>query len=240
MPASELRPPGPRMSRREADVGWDGVAVQDDLVRVAQVGGVSVARCSAQFEKPHWMPMSRVKLREVTTMRASISTWGVAVSSSPIKVLGLLDEVGRSRMMIVLVRSSMLIWPREERAPALGQHAGQGVGLGVGDPPGVVHQVAGQGLGLGQLAALLLLTLELLSLAMRMTLPSRTQPRLLVLRISSRARPQGTSLSFRVTLPLTPGLTTTFRPEMSAKSRKMSCRSPSLKSRLMGVPRSPV
>ena len=39
--------------------------------------------------------------------------------------------------------------------------------------------------------------------------------------------------------PLTPGLTTTFRPLMSAKRRKMSCRSPFLKSRLMGAPAYP-
>ena len=75
---------------------------------------------------------------------------------------------------------------------------------------------------------------------MRMTLSSSTQPRPFVLRMSSSARPQGTSLSFSVTLPVTPGFTTTLRPEMSEKSRKMSCRSPSLKSRLIGVPRLPV
>ena len=75
---------------------------------------------------------------------------------------------------------------------------------------------------------------------MRITLSSSTQPSPLVFRISSSARPQGTSFSFSVTFPVTPGLTTTLRPEMSENRRKMSCRSPSLKSRLIGVPRSPV
>ena len=59
----------------------------------------------AAAPKPHWIPRSRVKLRVVTTIRASISTWGVAVSSSPIRPLGLLARSsGRSRMMMVFVR----------------------------------------------------------------------------------------------------------------------------------------
>ena len=52
-------------------------------------------------------------------MRASISTCGVAVSSSAISVRAWSMKNGRSLMMIVLVRSSMLIWPRADRAPAL-------------------------------------------------------------------------------------------------------------------------
>ena len=64
------------------------------------------------------MPKSREKFRFVTTMRASISTCGVAVSSSAIRPLAFSTKVGRSRMITVLVRSSMLIWPRADSAPA--------------------------------------------------------------------------------------------------------------------------
>ena len=38
------------------------------------------------FRKPHWMPSCCVKLRVVTTIRASISTWGVARSRSAIRL----------------------------------------------------------------------------------------------------------------------------------------------------------
>ena len=54
---------------------------------------------------------------------------------------------------------------------------------------------------------------------------------------SARApRPRAPGSRDRSTRPWTPGCTTTFRPETSAISRKTSCRSPSWKSRLTGVP----
>ncbi len=57
-----------------------------------------------------------MKFRVVTTIRASISTCGVAVSSSAISPLAFSSQIGRSLMMIVFVRASTLICPRAERA----------------------------------------------------------------------------------------------------------------------------
>ena len=62
--------------------------------------------------------------------------------------------------MTVLVRSSTLIWPRGESAPALFSTVGQVARLGVRDAPRVVDQVAGERLLLVELAPVTLLLLE--------------------------------------------------------------------------------
>ena len=72
-----------------------------------------------RFRKPHWMPRSRVKLRLVTTMRASISTCDVARSRSVIRSLARSMFTGRSVMIIVLVRGSRVIVPRADSATFL-------------------------------------------------------------------------------------------------------------------------
>ncbi len=202
----------------------------------AQVRGVAVGGRHVEA-KPHWMPRSRVKFRLVTTIRASISTCGVGRSSSAISSLDRLQEAREVLEQHGVGPFVHVDGAASRERTGLLQDVRQRLRLRVGDARRELAELAGELPSRpATCAGLALPSGGSPRRAMRMTLPSSVYPRPLALRMRSRAWSQGTSLSLRVTLPLTPGLTTTFMPLMSANSRKMSCRSPSLKSRLIGCP----
>ena len=72
---------------------------------------------SAMAEKPQTTPKSWTNWREVSTMRASIMTCGVSVSSVPSRASMGSTLLGMSLTMRVLVRSSMMTFPRGESTP---------------------------------------------------------------------------------------------------------------------------
>ena len=192
--------------------------------------------CVCWLRKPHCTPTSREKLRDVTTTRASISTCRVARSSSLIRSICLFRKRGRSCRMIVFVRSSTSTLPRRESAPDFFRTSARSFARAYETARNRSTKSPASSASSWSLRWSASSFWRSLSLAMRTTLSSRRMPRPLTFRITSRAWSQGTSVSTSVTFPEIPGLTTMFNPLISAKSLKMSARSPSLKFMLIGAP----
>ena len=88
MPVAEESPPGPALSAGRPP--WLGTPPPFTTIWFGKARPVVLPkRAVCSPPKPHWMPKSREKFRLVTTIRASISTCGVAVSSSAIRPFAL-------------------------------------------------------------------------------------------------------------------------------------------------------
>ena len=102
--------------------------------------------------KPHWMPSSLAKSLVVRTMRASISTCGCGASRSTSSAVGAVDarlQVGDDQVVGARVHLNRRALG-QRRAQEERRHVGR---LGVGQRLGHRHQLAGERLLLGQLAA---------------------------------------------------------------------------------------
>jgi len=107
--------------------------------------------------------------------------------------------------MIVLVRASTLICPRRGQCGRLLEHVRQRVRLGVRDPLGEGPQLTLELLGLVELAALVGLPLEVAEPGDADDVALEDAAQGVGLEDELEGAAPGTSLSFSVTFPVTPG-----------------------------------